>query len=85
MVSGCANPECAASFDYRQGRYFRFSLSPAEGESPANTHSVRHFWLCRDCVGTYTLERRGDSGVLIRHRFKLLLDVRVPRPIVAVI
>jgi hypothetical protein len=83
MFSRCANPDCAASFDYRQGRLFRFRQSDPESQTPAHAHSVKHFWLCKACSETYTLEYRKDLGVLIDRRFKVLSDKYVPRLIAA--
>jgi hypothetical protein len=68
MFSVCANPECLAPFDYRQGRLFRFHKDHPTGEAPPNTHSVQHFWLCGVCELRYTLEYRNGRGVLIKVR-----------------
>jgi hypothetical protein len=66
MFSVCANPDCHACFDYRQGRFFRFHKDHPAGERPPNTHSVQHFWLCGVCCCLYTLEYRDARGVLIK-------------------
>src|SRR6266849_4411914 len=68
MLSKCANPECATSFDdYRQGRLYRFYQGHPEGRPPVDTHSVQHFWLCNRCSETYTLEyRKGRVRLMIR-------------------
>jgi len=68
MLSKCANPECATSLeDYRQGRLYRFYQSYLGSRQPANTHSVRHFWLCRGCSDSYTLEYiKGQVRLTIR-------------------
>src|SRR5579862_1583097 len=55
MISKCANPDCSATFDDRCGRFFRFPRPHAPNETPANNHSVWHFWLCQGCAGIYTL------------------------------
>ena len=68
MVSKCANPSCQASFDHRHGRLFRFPKRPVEGDRPANTHSVQHFWLCGNCLATYLLEYHDGVGVAITAR-----------------
>jgi hypothetical protein len=68
MVSQCANPSCQASFDHRHGRLFRFPKRPVEGDRPANTHSVQHFWLCGNCLATYRLEYHDGVGVAITAR-----------------
>jgi hypothetical protein len=68
MFSVCANPDCQAPFDYRQGRLFRFHKHHPAGERVPNTHSVQHFWLCGVCCGAYALEYRDGYGVLIKDR-----------------
>lgn len=67
MISECANPDCLALFDYKQGRFFRFHIRHAPDEPPRNTHSVQHFWLCQRCSETYILIERGD-GVSLSER-----------------
>jgi hypothetical protein len=66
MFSHCANLQCQAPFDYRQGRLFRFHKDHPVCERPPNTHSVQHFWLCGACCGIHTLEYRDGCGILIR-------------------
>jgi hypothetical protein len=66
MISKCANPDCSATFDHC-GRFYRFHRPHAPHETPANHHSVWHFWLCRRCAEIYTLEN-GSTGVLISTR-----------------
>jgi hypothetical protein len=69
MISRCANPACVTEFDHRKGRIFRF---PKKAEDPrANTHSVQHFWLCKDCAGSYSLEYIESQGVALRLRAEL--------------
>ena len=60
-ISKCANPDCFARFDDRTGRFFRFHRPHAPSETPANDHSVWHFWLCQRCSELYTLESRGPG------------------------
>lgn len=67
MFAKCANPDCDTPFDYRSGRFFRFHRRPPEGQVAANTHSVQHYWLCKACSETSTLEASGD-GVVIKQR-----------------
>jgi hypothetical protein len=67
MISKCANPDCSATFDDRCGRFYRFHQPHAPHETPANHHSVWHFWLCQRCAEIYTLEN-GSTGVLISPR-----------------
>lgn len=83
MCSKCANSNCATPFDYRRGRIFRFGQSHPESQGPANTQGMRHFWLCKECSETYTLEYRKGLGVLIHSRFKVSSDEHVPRLIAA--
>jgi hypothetical protein len=68
--SVCANPDCQAPFDYRQGRLFRFPKHHPAGERPPNTYSVQHLWLCGVCCAAYTLEYRNGWGVLIKGRLE---------------
>lgn len=64
----CANPDCEATFDYRQGHFFRFYSDHLDNEDSPNTHSVRHFWLCVECCREHTLEYRAGRGVLLKRR-----------------
>lgn len=68
MTSKCSNPDCQAPFDYRFGRFFRFHQRHAASEGPANSHSVCHYWLCRRCSESYTLEERAKE-LFISPRF----------------
>ncbi len=78
MFSKCSNPKCERSFDYRQGRLFRFHNNRPNGQTPADTCScVRHFWLCDGCSRTYVLEYHLGMGVAIRSR----LGTEPPRPV----
>ena len=68
-LSKCANPECEAPFDYRQGRILRFHKEQHRaGEPAANRHSVQHFWLCEACAKQYTLTYRPGEGVVMQIR-----------------
>jgi hypothetical protein len=66
MFSVCANPNCHAIFDYRQGRLFRFRKDHVAAEKASSAHSVQHFWLCGVCCGVYALEYRDGRSVLIK-------------------
>lgn len=71
----CANPSCAASFEWLAGgRLFRF---PRESNAPAPaaygndpmagvSHASGHFWLCEKCSTMYTLQYEPGRGVVIR-------------------
>jgi hypothetical protein len=69
----CANPSCAASFDWLSGgRLFRFNRKanePAPGSEYAvghrNAHPIGHFWLCERCSNVYTLKQEPDRGIVI--------------------
>jgi hypothetical protein len=78
MYLKCANPDCCAEFDYREGRLFCFRKSPSEGELPASGHSVMHFWFCTPCSEIYTIERHPGAGVRIRRRFDVPDEGKAP-------
>ncbi len=68
MFLSCANPACRNSFEYKEGRLFRFQENPLDGQHPANGHSVRHFWLCGECSESYMLKKHGNRGVILVDR-----------------
>ena len=70
MCTKCANPECSAAFNYRQGRIFRFPRRPEPGEAPLTSNSIMHFWLCNPCSALYNLEYLSGRSALVTHRFK---------------
>ena len=69
----CANPSCAASFDWLSGgRLFRFPRNSVQQGSADETHSnaggpyrIGHFWLCERCSNIYTLDYAAGRGVVI--------------------
>jgi hypothetical protein len=69
----CANPSCAAAFEWLAGgKLFRFQRENNEfaqvGELDAaanNSHTVGHFWLCERCSSIYTLKYEPGRGVVI--------------------
>jgi len=69
----CANPSCAASFDWLAGgKLFRFprqqeQFVPTEGMAArANgSHPIGHFWLCEHCSNVYRLDYVPGRGVVI--------------------
>lgn len=83
MFSACANPNCQAPFDYREGRFFRFHKDHSPSERPPNSHSVQHFWLCGVCCGNYTLEYRSGCGVLLKERSDISHNINTLRFIAA--
>ena len=64
LFDKCVNGRCAAPFDYRKGRLFRFSYGLKNVE-PGTGHAVVHFWLCTGCSKVYTLEYRERSGTAV--------------------
>ena len=72
MYLKCAHPECSADFDYGQGRFFRFQQFPLQDPPPANSHAVKHFWLCTRCCETFTIDYQKGVGVLLRQRLETL-------------
>jgi hypothetical protein len=64
LFDRCANGRCAAPFDYRKGRLFRFPYRLKNAETGTG-HAVVHFWLCAKCTKVYTLEYREKSGAAV--------------------
>jgi hypothetical protein len=63
----CANPGCPVAFHWLGGgRFFRFRQNQLPEDSLANTHGVKHFWLCERCSHVYTLVYEGENGVVLR-------------------
>jgi hypothetical protein len=69
----CANPSCAASFEWLAGgKLFRF---PRENREPSSvnekiavtsgSHPIGHFWLCERCSSVHTLTYESGRGVVI--------------------
>jgi hypothetical protein len=69
----CANPSCAASFDWMGGgKLFRFprehrELASSDGKdaSAGGSNAIGHFWLCERCSNVYTLHFEHGRGVVI--------------------
>ena len=69
----CANPSCAASFEWLAGgKLFRFprdsrEAAQAAGEASGrkNFHASGHYWLCEHCSNVYTLHFEPGRGVTI--------------------
>lgn len=69
----CANPSCAAAFEWLAGgRLFRFrrdssEFAPADGKDTgaSGSHPTGHFWLCEGCSNVYTLNYEPGRGVVI--------------------
>jgi hypothetical protein len=81
MFPNCANPECTASFGkVREGNLFRFRRTHLAGDSPSNSHSVEHAWLCAMCCETHTLEYRNNRPVLMPVPVTILEHVPEPMP-----
>ena len=54
MFARCANSDCQAPFDYREGQLVRFSAS--ETHTLTSEPRVAHLWLCGRCSETYVLK-----------------------------
>jgi hypothetical protein len=65
MFSVCANPDCKKTFDYQEGRLFRFHKEHLASGGPSNTHCVQHLWLCGSCSERYTLTYEEARGVVM--------------------
>jgi hypothetical protein len=69
----CANPSCAAAFEWMAGgKLFRFpresrDFAPLDGRpaSASASHPIGHFWLCERCSNVYTLQYKPGRGVMI--------------------
>lgn len=67
----CANPSCAASFEWLAGgRIFRFRRDAgAPNQSTASTvgggAATASYWLCDHCSNVYTLHYDSDRGIQI--------------------
>jgi hypothetical protein len=69
----CANPNCAAGFEWLAGgKLFRFAREPrepalADGRytGAGGSHPIGHFWLCERCSNVYTLNYERGRGVVI--------------------
>jgi hypothetical protein len=77
MLSKCANPACATTFQYlREGRLFKFELNSLEPGGPVlvednsfnpkrPVHKVEHFWLCGRCARYMTLALERERRVVV--------------------
>jgi hypothetical protein len=88
----CANPACRASFHWLSGgKFFRFRGSQVSGaaenlnaiSAPANSHRVKHFWLCEMCSQVYTLAYCEEHGVVIQARLSALATSEDPNEVAA--
>ena len=69
----CANPSCAASFDWLGGgKLFRFPRENRESTNAGEcygatraSHPIGHFWLCERCSNVQTLKYEPGRGVVI--------------------
>ncbi len=70
----CANPSCAASFDWLAGgKLFRFprehhELPYTDGKNirASGSHPIGHFWLCERCSHVFTLAYEDADGVMLK-------------------
>jgi hypothetical protein len=72
MYLKCAHPDCSSDFDYAQGRLFRFQQTPQQARQPSHWHSVKHYWLCTRCCGSYSIEYQKGAGVLLMERLEIV-------------
>jgi hypothetical protein len=64
MLSKCANPACSVPFFYlRDGKLFR--VERPDNDGGRLSHNVEHFWLCRNCAASMTLQVRPDGEVSV--------------------
>jgi len=77
MYMECANPNCNSEYDYGHGRLYRFHQATSQEKKPANSHGVKHYWLCARCAEKYTIEFQKGVGVLLMERLSELADVDV--------
>jgi hypothetical protein len=82
MISMCANPNCSAPFRHGGGFLFCFPRSHAAGSVNENMSEVRHFWLCRDCSETYTLENTHGDAITLKPRWRAVEPHDPPKLIV---
>jgi hypothetical protein len=68
MYMKCCNPDCNATFNYREGRLVRVSKAPPKGNSSEMRSLVEHFWLCGKCAKHYVLEHEYGMPVKVRLR-----------------
>lgn len=67
----CANPSCAAAFEWMAGgKLFRFHRQSGNAEEGTASHAspshrMEHFWLCERCSTMYTLNYQPGQGVKI--------------------
>jgi hypothetical protein len=68
----CANPSCAASFEWLAGgKLFRFQRDSGESDQGAaggagsGFHGRGHYWLCERCSNVYTLRLEPVRGITI--------------------
>jgi len=70
MFAKCSNPDCGASFDYREGLLVRSCEFPMDGQPPANRQRIEHFWLCGSCSKLYVFEYKVGTGMKIKLRVR---------------
>ena len=57
MLSKCHNPKCSTQFRYfGDGKLFEF---PAD----SIRESFQLYWLCDNCIRSFTLQRDGEGNV----------------------
>jgi hypothetical protein len=74
MYLECANPNCNCEYDYGHGRLYRFHQFGSRENKAANSHGVKHYWLCASCSEKYTIEFQKGVGVLLMQRLEEFAD-----------
>lgn len=70
MLNKCADPECSKTFDYTEGRFFRFPQMMNLTALVTNIHAVEHFWRCNQCAKAFTLQYEKGCKVAVGHRHR---------------
>ncbi len=82
MLSKCANPFCSARFRPGRGRFFRFRRESGDSVL-ANSHNVKHYWLCEHCCQIFSLVYKPGYGVVLRFAWGELPAEQAPTQLVA--
>lgn len=71
-LAHCSNPACRATYAAEGGgRFFRFHTETAE-TGQANSHHVRHFWLCPPCSWVFTMTKNPGEDPRLKFRWREL-------------
>jgi hypothetical protein len=64
MLTKCANTDCGAPFDYREGRLVRQQPRSAGKGALTSGGPVLHVWLCSKCAESYELDFSPAAGAV---------------------